>query len=347
MSLCKPSSLSRINTFLGIFLVATCTQVLDATTIEREGKYAVDSLEDITLGGIRQKILIQGDDIANPILLWLHGGPGSPAMLLGHHFSSELRRHLTIVHWDQRGAGLSYDPELEERQISEDLIESDAVELSQWLAQRFEKKKIYLLGHSFGSVIGLRLAFAHPELFHAYIGVGQVIKPSRSEILTYAWLEHTLRQVGDQNGLERIREARFPVFDLVIKYGGRMHQPVDYYGIIESSPYYFDGYIEQMRNARGFCQKAIAANRTKGPDDFFREAPELKVPAYFMEGRFDRVPACAPALVVEYCRRVRAPRKEVLWFDKSAHLPNLEEPERFQALILDKIVGDARTHEDD
>jgi pimeloyl-ACP methyl ester carboxylesterase len=121
---------------------------------------------------------------------------------------------------------------------------------------------------------------------------------------------------------------------------------VDYNGILESSPYYFDGYIEQMRTARNLCQKAVAANRTKGPDDFFREVPELKIPAYFTAGRFDRIPACAPALVVEYCRRLRAPHKEVLWFDRSAHLPNLEEPKRFQALILDRIIKDTRTYED-
>ena len=337
--------LSRLfgNAVLSIFLLAFYgARARDAAAEQREAETTIDSLEDVTIGGIRQKILIQGDNIANPILLWLHGGPGSPAMLLGHHFSSELRRHLTIVHWDQRGAGLSYSPELEAEQISEDLIESDAAELTRWLARRFNKKKIYLLGHSFGSVIGLRLAAAHPELFCAYIGVGQVIEPSRSEELTYAWLEHTLRQVGDQEGLERIREARFPVIDLVVRYGGRMHQPVDYNDIIKSSPYYFDGYIERTNTARDFCRQAIAANKTKGPDDFFREAPELPIPAYFIAGRFDRIPACAPALVVEYCRRLRAPHKEVLWLEKSGHLPNLEEPRRFQTLILDKVLTNTR-----
>ena len=325
------------------FLLAVCSaQAYGAAAGQTKAKTSIDSLEDITLGGIRQKILIQGDDMANPVLLWLHGGPGEPAMMLAHHFSSELRRHLTIVHWDQRGAGLSYSPDLGTEQISEELIESDAVELSQRLARRFNKKKIYLLGHSFGSVIGLRLAAAHPELFCAYVGVGQVINPDRSEKLAYAWLEHTLRQVGDRQGLERIHEARYPLIELVAKYGGRMHQDVDYNDIVRSSPYYFDGYIERKKKAREFCQQAIAANRTKGSDDFFREAPEVEMPVYFMAGRFDRIPACAPALVVEYCRTLRAPYKEVLWLDKSAHLPNLEEPQLFQTLIRDKVLENTR-----
>jgi pimeloyl-ACP methyl ester carboxylesterase len=123
-----------------------------------------------------------------------------------------------------------------------------------------------------------------------------------------------------------------------------MHQTVDYNGIIRSSPYYFDGYIERKNKARDFCRKAIAANRTKGPDDFFREAPELKIPAYFIVGRFDRIPACAPALVVEYCRGLRAPHKEVLWLERSAHLPNLEEPHLFQALIRDKVLKEATNY---
>jgi pimeloyl-ACP methyl ester carboxylesterase len=337
------------NAVLSILLMARGVQAHDAAAGQRRGTSAIDSLEDIMIGGISQKILIQGDDVANPILLWLHGGPGEPAMLLAHHFSSELRHHLTIVHWDQRGAGLSYSPELRVQQISEELIESDAVELARRLARRFKKEKIYLLGHSFGSVIGLRLAVSHPELLCAYIGVGQVVNPSRSERLTYAWLEHTLRHVGDLEGLERLREAGSPLMDLVTQYGGRMHQAVDYNGIIRSSPYYFDGYIERKTTAREFSQRAIAANRAgKGPDDFFRDAPEVRVPVYFMVGRFDRIPACAPALVVEYCRKLRAPYKVVLWFERSAHLPNLEEPHRFQALIRDRILegtsGCGKTH---
>jgi pimeloyl-ACP methyl ester carboxylesterase len=324
-----------------LLLAGSGAETHGSSTAE-ERNVAVDSIEDVTIGGIRQKILIQGDDVTNPVLLWLHGGPGEPAMMLAHHFSSELKRHLTIVHWDQRGAGLSYSPDLDGRQVSEDLIASDAVELARYLAHRFQKRKIYLLGHSFGSVIGLRLVAAHPELFCAYVGLGQVIKPSRSEELTYGWLEHTLRQVGDLQGLRRIQEARRPLIDLVRQYGGRMHQPVDYQGIVKSSPYYFDGYIENKEAARDFCQRAIAANRTKGPDDFFQEAPEVKLPVYFMAGRFDRIPACAPALVVEYCRKLRAPHKEILWFDRSAHLPNIEEPELFQALIRDKVLKDTR-----
>jgi len=327
---------------LSVLLLVHGAQAESGAAAQGKAETGIDSLEDITLGGIRQKVLIQGDDIANPVLLWLHGGPGEPAMMLAHHFSSELRRHLTLVHWDQRGAGLSYSPELDPQQISEALIESDAVELARWLTRRFNQEKIYLLGHSFGSVIGLRLAAAHPELFCAYIGVGQVIKPSESEKLTYAWLEHTLLQVGDWEGLERIHEAHSPLIDLVAKYGGRMHQTVDYNAIIQSSPYYFNGYIEKKKAAREFCQQAIAANKTKGPDDFFREAPEVKVPVYFMVGRFDRIPACAPALVVEYCAGLRAPHKKILWLENSAHLPNLEEPQRFQYLIRDKVLKNAR-----
>lgn len=255
-----------------------------------------------------------------------------------HRFSADLRREVTVVHWDQRGCGLSYDPGLDAGRVSEELIQADAAELAGRLAARFGRRRIYLLGHSFGSVIGLRLAAVRPDLIAAYFGVGQVIHPARSEDITRVWLEAALAERHADADLGRLRAGE-SLMTLVAAHGGRTHAPLDYEAIVRSSPYYFAGYLELKNTARAFCQRAIAANRRPGNDDFFRDAPSVSLPLHFFEGRHDRVPACAPELVVEYCRAVRAPSCSIDWFEQSAHLPNLEEPARFQRLLRERVVA--------
>lgn len=295
----------------------------------------IDSLEDVMVGGVRQKILLQGDDTANPILLWLHGGPGEPAMMVSHRYSAQLRKSVVLVHWDQRGGGLSYDPQNPPTGVSEQRIEQDTVEITNLLLRRFHRNKLYLLGHSFGSVIGLRVAAEHPEPFCAYIGMGQVLNDGQSRELARAWLEAEYRKSNNTAGLARLDDPSM-LDRLVREQGGSLHQPIDYNGLIKASPYYFDGYLQQKNAARGLVVDQIGRNspaRT-GLDTLLK----LAVPAFFFEGRYDHVPASSPELVVRYVQRLQAPHKEIVWFENSGHQPNLEEPEHFQEMIRDKVL---------
>ena len=128
---------------------------------------SIESLEAIELGKVEQWILIRGEDRTRPVLLWLHGGPGQPLMPTAHHYDAELIKHFVVVHWDQRGAGKSYDPALSPEQLSVDQFIADTYDLVQYLRQRFNVPKIYLIGHSWGSELGALTVARYPELFYA------------------------------------------------------------------------------------------------------------------------------------------------------------------------------------
>jgi pimeloyl-ACP methyl ester carboxylesterase len=301
----------------------------------------IDSLYDITLNGCQQKILVQSNNTDNPILLYLHGGPGSTIMLRSHVFSDRLKDHFIFVNWDQRGTALSYHEDMDTTMISEDQIREDALELIRYLLAKYHQKKVYLIGHSFGSVIGLQLVANHPELFYAYIGVGQVAYDwNKSVASSYNWLHNQLEKAKDTIGLKRIEAGKFPYIDLITKYGGHHRLSLDLDSMIRSSPYYFDGYFKLLRKGLKFSQYFVGKN--PNPKAALNKSIyEINVPLYFFEGKNDHVPACAPELVVEYCKNVKAPKKEVVWFKKSAHYICIEEPDKFQNELI-KISNESR-----
>jgi pimeloyl-ACP methyl ester carboxylesterase len=315
--------------------------ILLVLVVQAEGKnktvshiQRIDSLYDITLNGCQQKILVQSNNTDNPILLYLHGGPGSTIMLRSHVFSDHLKDHFIFVNWDQRGTALSYHEGMDTTMISEDQIREDALELINYLLAKYHQKKVYLIGHSFGSVIGLQLVANHPELFYAYIGVGQVAYDwNKSVASSYNWLHNQLEKANDTIGLKRIEADKFPYIDLITRYGGHHRLSLDLDSMIRSSPYYFDGYLDLLKKGKEFSVKYMGKYPPKKMVN--KSIWEIGVPLYFFEGVNDHVIACAPELVVEYSKKVKAPKKEIIWFKKSAHYICVEEPEKFQDELIE------------
>lgn len=136
---------------------------------------SIASLEKIKLGGMDQWILIRGNDVSNPVLLWLHGGPGAAQMPIAHHFDKNLEKDFIVVHWDQRGAGKSNPKDFDEQTMTFEQFITDAHELTQYLKRRFNTEKIYLVGHSWGTQLGIKMVQLYPEDYFAYIGIGQAV----------------------------------------------------------------------------------------------------------------------------------------------------------------------------
>jgi len=316
-------------------------------TYQKNNGRQICSFFDLEINGCMQKVLIESKDtINNPVLLYLHGGPGSSALIYSHIYSDKLRDNFIFVNWDQRGTAYSYHEGMDPSEMSEEQIRDDALELTLYLLKRFNKKKIFLAGHSFGSVLGLQLAANHPELFFAYIGIGQVIpsKWDESVKITYNWLHGELIKNNDLEGLKRIEKDHFPYIDLVTKYGGHHRLSINLETLKRTSPYYFNGYDEMAERGRDFSQGNVCEGRSIG-NLFYKLDYKIKsmvnrsiyridIPLFFFEGENDHVIACAPELVVEYCNMARAPKKEIVWFHDSAHMMNIEEPEKFQNELI-------------
>jgi proline iminopeptidase len=181
----------------------------EVTSIIREGRKIVspDGIEELLqtpIGGVQQWLSIRGRDRKNPVLLMIHGGPASPEMPSSWFFQNGWEDYFTVVQWDQRGAGKSYDASLQPTLTGQRMFD-DAGEVVQYLRKKLGKEKIFVLGHSWGSVIGLTLARTHPEWLYAYIGVGQVINGQENEHVAYANTLRAATAAGNQTAVAELK----------------------------------------------------------------------------------------------------------------------------------------------
>jgi pimeloyl-ACP methyl ester carboxylesterase len=308
--------------------------------IKRGGKVvpgSIATLEKIELGGMDQWIQIRGVDADNPVLLWLHGGPGASQMPVSHYYNGALEEEFVVVHWDQRGAGKSNPRHFDEGTMTIEQFVSDAHELTQYLKTRFNRDQIYLVGHSWGTHFGIKLVQTYPDDYFAYVAVSQVVHSVRAGEIAHAWLTQQVEQRGSEKDMQRLAELGKPPYTdhdiyvsfarMVEAYGGGMDVGMGKLAWISlgSSEYRLGDYIAWLRGAtRGsgpMWKETLSFN-------MFQEVPQLLLPAYFFSGAGDyNTPI---QLVEEYVAALDAPYgKRMVMFEKSAHNPFMGEPERF------------------
>lgn len=305
---------------------------------------SIASLEKIVLGGVKQSILIRGNDKNNPILLWLHGGPGSSQMPIAYKYDKELEKEFVVVHWDQRGSGKSNTADFDENSMTYDQFIADGHQLTKYLMERFDKDKIYLLGHSWGTQLGIELVGRYPEDYYSYIGVSQVINQELSEKNAYPWLLEQIQEKDDKECLDKLKKLGYPPFTnhddfvkfihLVDAYGGSFDLPFSkLLWISLKSPEYtlkdYIAYINGSNRGSGKMWTEDAYASFNAIDKF----PELDLPVYFFMGRNDYN---TPLEVVrKYYKVLDAPKgKKLIIFDESAHTPFLAQPEEFNQEVI-------------
>lgn len=306
---------------------------------------SVAVLEEIELGGVKQSILIRGKDRSNPVVLFLHGGPGYPQIGYARRYQSELENDFVVVNWDQRGAGKSYHWNLTEEDMKLDTLIEDTRQLTEYLKERFQQPKIYMVGHSWGSLLATWTVQKYPEHYHAYIGVGQVADSPQGELTSY---EYVLEEAKRRNLVEAVRELegigappyQYPREDAtlerkwVMAFGGSERGSDTYADMIEGillAPEY--SWMDGIRLALGdsFSRHAILpqTRNVKLADT----VPELAVPVIFCMGRHDYMTPSAVAY--SYFEKLKAPEKQFIWFEESAHFPHFEETEKFHEVMLE------------
>jgi pimeloyl-ACP methyl ester carboxylesterase len=180
---------------LGILLVAAgVLSLIPPSTRRIPGQDAIAEIQTITLGGFPQAVLLRGNDLRNPILLYVHGGPGASQMPIAWTYSDELEKHFVVAHWDQRGAGASCAG-VDWNTLSLDQMVNDTIELSEKLGQG---RKIFIIGHSWGSLVGVWAVERRPDLFYAYVGTGQLVHRDRQEQISYDWVVEQAQSAGDR-----------------------------------------------------------------------------------------------------------------------------------------------------
>lgn len=302
-------------------------------------------------GGTRQAVSVRGADRSNPILLFVHGGPGSVEMPMAWSFQRPWEDYFTVVQWDQRGAGKSYplnDPKTLALTLSLERYRDDAIELIELLRERYGKRKVVLMGHSFGSAVGLAVAAKRPDLLYAYVGVGQAIDFRENERVGMAWTLDQARVRGDAEAVRAIEalrpypdQAEFTIdqADAWRKWSIRWGALAAYR---DNADFYFDAtklspeYTAADRKAWGAGSTfSVTTLWPRLADVSFQDLRQVDVPLVFFLGRHDyTVPAPIAAAWLE---RVQAPDKQLVWFEHSAHLPMVEEPGRVFAALLEHV----------
>lgn len=148
-------------------------------------KKSIAIMKELSIGNTKQMLMINGVDVKNPLLLFLHGGPGTPQIGYVRHYQKELEQYFTVVHWDQRGSGLSYSKRISHHSMTINHFIKDTIQVTQWLLAHFSKSKLYLAGHSWGSILALHVLQQCPDLFYAYYGISQVVNPHDEESTAY------------------------------------------------------------------------------------------------------------------------------------------------------------------
>jgi pimeloyl-ACP methyl ester carboxylesterase len=320
----------------------------------------VDWAERIELGGVRQWVLARGQRADNPVLLVLAGGPGGTATGWFRKHNAALEKRFTVVHWEQRGAGMSF-PLLftDRRRMTPEQYIQDGLQLTEHIRARFGQQKIYLLGHSWGSFLGVWMLQRRPDLFAAYVGVGQMVCPAKNDRMQYDWTLERARQKSEAAVVRRLERNGPPPYA-----GGMVRVAKKYADITLPNFRYMSaelmaaggrpggGDIKSMTDVeeyrlrdKAYAPLGVALTFGKVyPQlygvDLATEAAELGAPVYFAEGRYDK--NAMPSLVEQYFERLRAPEKALVWFERSGHDPCFEEPEKFQSLLIDKVLSEAR-----
>lgn len=321
-----------------VFATAIVGVVLDFSfrprTTAITGPAPVARLEQVPLNGVPQWILIRGADTSKSILLFLHGGPGMPVMFLGHVFQRDLEKHFIVVHWDRRGAGKSFAAgENWQPSVSANLRDLHA--LAERLHRDYPGRKLILVGHSWGTYLGMLAIRDRPDLYDAYVGTGQMAADHNREVeARLTFFRHEAQQRGDKKMLARLARGEKPNEDDLFAYdaelaGARSYWPMLWWGA-RASEYTFQDVLNVPKGASRL-EKKMRYDVISGPLD--QNVLSVKVPVYFVLGRRDwNTPS---TLAAQYFGRLQAPAKRLYWFEHAAHFPFVEDPVQFDAVMQD------------
>lgn len=315
---------------------------------------SIASLEKVKLGGVDQWLIIRGEDVNKPVLLFLSGGPGGSEAARVTRFNQELEKHFVVVVWEQRGCAKSYPSLTPKSDLTVDQYVADIIELTNLLRARFDEQKVYLVGHSWGSIIGVRAAQQRPDLFHAYIGTAQMVDVLETDILIYQMMMDHAIATGDSQFIQVLEaQGEPPYFGMspVQPYStlfGREYAVYEYPNI-KSEEYRRDGdilllmlkqpeygWLDRLYYLLSLMNTFNVVYPQLQEMDFRLDTIRLDLPVYLILGRHDmNNPSQIPE---EYFDLLQAPDKQLYFFEDSGHGMIWEEAEKFHDIMVNTVL---------
>lgn len=306
----------------------------------------------VEIGGIPQGMFIQSADPSNPVLLFLHGGPGMVEFFMEEHYPTGLAQHFTMVWWEQRGAGTSFSSDIPPETMTLAQMIADTIEVADYLRNRFGQDRILLLGHSWGSYLGIQVAAEAPDRFYAYVGMAQIAHQLRSEYMARERMIEMYRARGDDAMVRRLTAARVSMEAGTSPEWMRLRDTAMHRigaGHMREMDSVITGIFLPMWRVRAYTLPE-KINIWRGKiwsrpffwdamirDDLSARLTQFEVPVHFFVGAHDLT--ANPDLSRAYFDAIESPEKRFHLFDASAHSPLFEEPERAVAILRAIAAG--------
>ena len=298
-----------------------------------------------TIGGTQQWIQIRGKDRSNPVILWLNGGPGY-STIPQTFFHVPLEKDFTVVMWDQRGEGKSYaftGPSIAPTMTIERMA-ADGVELAEFLKQHLGVQKIVIMGHSWGSILGVRMVQMRPDLFSAYVGTGQVVNLREAMELEYPSILDMARSGENDQAVEELEAAGPPPYSKVSDYIIPIRWANAFDAVAPSEPgrritfaaiwAFFKLFVltdKSVREGIAFSQDLMLEPML---DEVVPESgTSFEIPVLFIQGSEDKL--SPTSMVRQYYDAISAPKKKMIVLDDAGHLAILRNRALFRDALLD------------
>ena len=307
----------------------------------------------VEINGTKQGMIIKGTNTANPIILFLHGGPGLPEYFLADTITG-LEDHFTVCWWDQRGGGLSYNSDFDPNSITVNQLVDDAIEVTNYLRERFQQDKIYLMGHSWGTFIGIQIAAKSPELYNAYISVAQITNQYESEQIAYNYMLEQYAIIGDTRMTKKLSGYASEIPGTFsndylssalrdeamhkLRIGTTRDMTSVITGVFFPIWWCQDYTIKEKINiwrGKAFLRSTSLSSEMYS-SDLVELFPSLDIPVYFMSGVYDYT--VFYKLTEAYFEQIEAPIKGFYTFHESAHSPMFEEPQKFVQILVEDVL---------
>ncbi|MDR2266351.1 MAG: alpha/beta hydrolase [Christensenellaceae bacterium] len=312
----------------------------------------IDVIKKVPICGMLQKIHIRGIDAKQPVLLVLHGGPGIPnrASFFKHH--SDLCSHFLVVTWDQRGCGGSYKG-IDPSTLTLAQYINDAKALIEYLCESLKCQKLFILCGSWGTELGTMLAFRYPEHIAGYVGFGQTVNGIENERVSYEFALKGATEANDAKSVALLNECGPPVDGqykggfkglttqrkVLKKYGGNSTRSGGWFKTMALPILFSREYTlgDKIGIFKGYSLVLSTMWKEITNYNFIEQCYEFEMPYYIFQGKLDyNTPA---ELIPAFYEKIKAPEKDLIWFENSAHGPLNEEPEKFKALLIKKLLG--------
>jgi pimeloyl-ACP methyl ester carboxylesterase len=310
---------------------------------------SIAELARVDVGGHELAMMIRGYSVDNPVLLFLAGGPGGSELGAMRRHLPQLESDFVVVTWDQRGTGKSYGQLDPTSTLTLDRAVSDAIEVTNYLRDRFGQEKIYLMGQSWGSILGVLAAQQEPDLYRAFVGIGQMVSPRETDRIIYEDTLAWARETGNAGLVDQLTKIGPPPYENVLHYEPALsyeHEvyPYDHSGNSEgeggfSENLFVEEYtlLEQIHNLGAFLDTFTVLYPQIQDIDFRTGATSLDVPVYLVQGRHEA--RGRSELAEEWFEMLEAPSKEMFILENSGHRPLFEEPAAF-ASVVTRLLDD-------